>query len=121
MKSKPPIDAKETVLNDPVLDWMMAFTDDTREGGKLRLYRHWVRYGDGVGKALLYSNCYAKTHAYLQFLVQEARKVTPDVELDKIDHNIINNSSHKGMMTCEWPCPEKPDGYDEINNLPCTF
>src|SRR6185295_15414480 len=103
------VDVKEMVQDDPLLRWESHFGP----GGKLMLYRQWAH-----GKAILYSNCYAKTHAYLRYLVMEAKQVTPDLSDDDIEHHIINNSTHKGMMTCEWPCPKCPKGYTKIQHLP---
>jgi hypothetical protein len=82
------------------------------------LYRYWC---SGPKKCVLYSNFYMKTHDYLLFLVTEARRVTPGVRDSEIEHNIINNSTHKGMMTCEWPSETCPKGYDVIEQLPQCF
>lgn len=83
-----------------------------------QLYRYWCR---NPKKCVLFSNFYTKTHDYLLFLVTEARRVTPDVRDSEIEHNIINNSTHKGMITCEWPSEKCPDGYDVLDNLPQCF
>ena len=85
---------------------------------KSMLYRYWSSHPK---KCVLYSNYYMKTHEYLRFRAAEARRVTPQVRDSEIEHNIINNSSHKGMMTCEWPAEKCPKGYTVIENLPQCF
>jgi hypothetical protein len=111
-------DPKAMVLTDPVLVMSATFNGS----GKCYLYRQWTPTEDGKsGKAIIYSNTYLKTHAYLRFLVNEARRVTPDLDEAEVEHNIINNATHKGMMTCEWKCPKKPKGYDQIASLPTAY
>jgi hypothetical protein len=111
-------DPKAMVYNDPVLQVAASFNGSS----KLFLYRQWTCNSSGEGgKAILYSNSYVKTHAYLRFLVNEARRVTPDLDENNVEHHIINNDTHKGMMTCEWDCPKKPKGYDQIRGLPTAF
>jgi hypothetical protein len=111
-------DPKVMALTDPVLVVSAMFNGSS----KLYLYRQWTPTEDGKsGKAILYSNSYMKTHAYLRFLVNEARRVTPDIDEAEVEHHIINNNTHKGMMTCEWKCPKQPKGYDRISQFPTAF